>query len=235
MCGIAGYYGFGDDRELLGAMNQCIVHRGPDGEGIDTGDGVGLAHRRLSIIDVAHGQEPMYSADGQVVLVYNGEVYNYLDLRAELEALGRTFSTVSDTEVVLQAYEQWGDDAFDRFNGMFGFAIHDKRNHRLVLVRDADTTEGYALAIFTTDTTATPEQVVSRYADRWSIEVANATGKQLLGIGQARNRVARAVERTVPFEFLIQTLALPVDPESLTYPTRHPDSPPLEGSTGQRL
>ncbi|OMH24382.1 asparagine synthase (glutamine-hydrolyzing) [Tersicoccus phoenicis] len=136
MCGIAGYYGFGEDRDLLGAMSQCIVHRGPDGEGYATEGQVGLAHRRLSIIDVAHGQEPMYSADGQVVLIYNGEVYNYLDLRAELEALGRTFSTVSDTEVVLQAYEQWGDDAFDRFNGMFGLAIHDRRNHRLVLARD---------------------------------------------------------------------------------------------------
>ncbi|MFI5086061.1 MAG: asparagine synthase (glutamine-hydrolyzing) [Actinomycetales bacterium] len=136
MCGIAGYYGFGDDEALLREMNACIAHRGPDGDGYASSDGVGLAHRRLSIIDVAHGQEPMYSADGQTVLVYNGEVYNYLDLRAELEGLGRTFVTVSDTEVVLQAYEQWGEEAFDRFNGMFGLAIHDRARRRLVLARD---------------------------------------------------------------------------------------------------
>jgi asparagine synthase (glutamine-hydrolysing) len=136
MCGIAGYYGYGADETLLHEMNACIVHRGPDGEGTYTHGNVGLAHRRLSIIDVAHGQEPMYSADGETVLIYNGEVYNYLDLRAELEALGRTFSTKSDTEVVLQSYEEWGDAAFDKFNGMFGFAIHDRKNNRLVLARD---------------------------------------------------------------------------------------------------
>lgn len=136
MCGIAGYYGYGEDESLLQQMNACMVHRGPDGEGVYAHGNVGLAHRRLSIIDVAHGQEPMYSADGQTVLVYNGEVYNYLDLRAELEALGRTFTTASDTEVVLQSYEQWGDAAFDKFNGMFGFAIHDRKNNRLVLARD---------------------------------------------------------------------------------------------------
>jgi asparagine synthase (glutamine-hydrolysing) len=136
MCGIAGYYGFGEDQTLLKAMNECIQHRGPDGEGYFSEGEVGLAHRRLSIIDVAHGQEPMISADGQTILVYNGEVYNYLELRAELEALGRTFRTVSDTEVVLQSYEEWGDAAFDRFNGMFGFAIFDKKNNRVVLARD---------------------------------------------------------------------------------------------------
>lgn len=136
MCGIAGYYGYGADEALLQQMNACIEHRGPDGSGIYLQEGVGLAHRRLSIIDVAHGQEPMYSADGKVVLVYNGEVYNYLELRAELEALGRTFATKSDTEVVLQSYEEWGDAAFDKFNGMFGLAIHDGNNNRLVLARD---------------------------------------------------------------------------------------------------
>lgn len=136
MCGIAGYYGFGEDEALLREMNRCIEHRGPDGEGIYAQGQVGLAHRRLSIIDIAHGQEPMISQDGLMALVYNGEVYNYLELRAELEALGRSFKTVSDTEVVLQSYEEWGDAAFDRFNGMFGFAIDDRKNNRLVLARD---------------------------------------------------------------------------------------------------
>lgn len=136
MCGIAGYHGFGEDETLLKVMNDCIEHRGPDGEGYFTEGNVGLAHRRLSIIDVAHGQEPMISADGDTVLVYNGEVYNYLELRAELEGLGRAFRTQSDTEVVLQSYEQWGSEAFDRFNGMFGLAILDKKKNVTVLARD---------------------------------------------------------------------------------------------------
>lgn len=140
MCGIAGYYGFGQDQALLETMNSCIQHRGPDGEGYFIDDApagtVGLAHRRLAIVDRAHGQEPMISADGDTILVYNGEVYNYRELRAELEALGRSFVTVSDTEVVLQAFEEWGTDAFDRFNGMFGLAILDRKNGRLVLARD---------------------------------------------------------------------------------------------------
>ncbi|MEA5455383.1 asparagine synthase (glutamine-hydrolyzing) [Sinomonas sp. JGH33] len=146
MCGIAGYYGFGQDRALLETMNSCIQHRGPDGEGYYLSEStsadsnsvgsVGLAHRRLAIVDRAHGQEPMVSADGQTILIYNGEVYNYRELRAELEGLGRAFTTVSDTEVVLQAYEEWGTDAFDRFNGMFGLAILDRAKGRLVLARD---------------------------------------------------------------------------------------------------
>ena len=136
MCGIAGYHGLPADTALLERMNACQQHRGPDGDGIVTDGPCGLAHRRLSIIDVAHGQQPMDTADGRYSIVYNGEVYNYLDLRAELQALGRTFATDSDTEVVLQAFAQWGDDAFDRFNGMFGLAIWDRHEQRLTLARD---------------------------------------------------------------------------------------------------
>jgi asparagine synthase (glutamine-hydrolysing) len=136
MCGIAGYHGLHADHALLERMNDCQQHRGPDGEGIVTSGPCGLAHRRLSIIDVAHGQQPMDTADGRYSIAYNGEVYNYLDLRAELEALGRSFDTDSDTEVVLQAFAQWGADAFDRFNGMFGLAIWDRQEQRLTLARD---------------------------------------------------------------------------------------------------
>ncbi|MEO5608907.1 MAG: asparagine synthase (glutamine-hydrolyzing), partial [Ornithinibacter sp.] len=121
---------------LLQRMNDCQQHRGPDGEGIVTSGPCGLAHRRLSIIDVAHGQQPMDTAEGRYSIAYNGEVYNYLELRSELEALGRTFSTDSDTEVVLEAFAQWGADAFDRFNGMFGLAIWDREERRLTLARD---------------------------------------------------------------------------------------------------
>jgi Asparagine synthase (glutamine-hydrolyzing) len=136
MCGIAGYYGLNADRDLLQRMNDCQVHRGPDGDGLHTDGLCGLAHRRLSIIDVAHGQQPMATADGRYTIAYNGEVYNYLDLRTELEALGHTFTTDSDTEVVLQAFAQWGAEAFDRFNGMFGLAIWDTQEQRLTLARD---------------------------------------------------------------------------------------------------
>jgi asparagine synthase (glutamine-hydrolysing) len=136
MCGIAGYHGLPADTALLQRMNDCQQHRGPDGEGIVTDGACGLAHRRLSIIDVAHGQQPMDTADGRYTIAYNGEVYNYLDLRAELEAQGCSFSTDSDTEVVLQAFAQWGPDAFDRFNGMFGLAIWDRQEERLTLARD---------------------------------------------------------------------------------------------------
>ncbi|ADU47559.1 asparagine synthase (glutamine-hydrolyzing) [Intrasporangium calvum] len=136
MCGIAGYLGIEADEALLQRMNDCQVHRGPDGDGLFTDGPVGLAHRRLSIIDRAHGQQPMTTRDGRFTIVYNGEVYNYLPLRAELEGLGHTFTTDSDTEVVLQSFAQWGAEAFDRFNGMFGLAIWDAQERSLTLARD---------------------------------------------------------------------------------------------------
>lgn len=136
MCGIAGYFGFMADEALLQRMNDVQRHRGPDGEGVFIDGLAGLAHRRLSIIDVAHGQQPMSTPDGRYTIVYNGEVYNYLDLRAELETAGHTFTTDSDTEVVLEAFAEWGSAAFDRFNGMFGLAIWDRDEQVLTLARD---------------------------------------------------------------------------------------------------
>ncbi|NHN56353.1 asparagine synthase (glutamine-hydrolyzing) [Calidifontibacter sp. DB0510] len=136
MCGIVGYYGPGGSEPMLRAMNDCQIHRGPDGEGVFFDGPVGLGHRRLSIIDVAHGQQPMTTPDGRYTIVYNGEVYNYLDLRAELEALGVSFTTDSDTEVVLHAFAQWGAASFDRLNGMWGLAIWDATEQRLTLSRD---------------------------------------------------------------------------------------------------
>jgi asparagine synthase (glutamine-hydrolysing) len=136
MCGIAGYYGLSADEALLKRMNDRQRHRGPDGQGIHVEGPCGLAHRRLAIIDVAHGQQPMSTADGRYTIVYNGEAYNYLDLRADLEAAGRVFATDSDTEVVLEAFAHWGAGAFDRINGMFGLAIWDRDDQRLTLARD---------------------------------------------------------------------------------------------------
>ena len=136
MCGIVGYFGPAADEATLRRMNDCQQHRGPDGEGSFLDGPVGLAHRRLSIIDLAHGQQPLTTDDGRYTLSYNGEVYNYLDLRTELEAAGRSFATDCDTEVVLQAFAEWGEQAFDRFNGMWGLAIWDAQEQRLTLSRD---------------------------------------------------------------------------------------------------
>ena len=136
MCGIAGYFGIPGDEPTLQRMNDTMIHRGPDGAGVFADDHVGLAHRRLAIIDREHAAQPMFTADGRYVIIYNGEVYNYRELREELQQLGFVFKTESDTEVVLQAYAAWGTDGFDRCNGMFGLAIYDSHEHELVLARD---------------------------------------------------------------------------------------------------
>ena len=136
MCGIAGYFGLPEDKKLLETMNTTQAHRGPDGHGVFTHGPVGLAHLRLAFIDREHGQQPFYADNENFVLIYNGEVYNYVELREELEAAGRKFQTNSDSEVVVQAYAEWGTDAFDRFNGMFAVAIYDKQKQQLVLARD---------------------------------------------------------------------------------------------------
>ncbi|MBF0367914.1 MAG: asparagine synthase (glutamine-hydrolyzing) [Magnetococcales bacterium] len=140
MCGITGIVDFSQaslSREQLTAMTRSLRHRGPDGEGVWLAGPVGLGHTRLAVIDLSpSGQQPMVSEDGRVVLVYNGELYNFRTLREELIHLGAPFRGHSDTEVVLNAYLQWGTDAFARFNGMFALAIWDGHQDRLLLVRD---------------------------------------------------------------------------------------------------
>ena len=138
MCGIAGFVGNGD-RTDLEAMTRALAHRGPDGEGFheDPETNVFLGHRRLSIIDIAGGYQPMWNEDGTVAVVFNGEIYNHLDLRRELESRGHRFaSDHSDTEVLVHGYEEWGEDLPLRLNGMFGFAIWDSAKRRLFLARD---------------------------------------------------------------------------------------------------
>ena len=136
MCGIAGYFGLNKNEALLRRMNAAQAHRGPDGEGYLCDDVCGLAHLRLAIIDREGGAQPIYSNDKSLAIIYNGELYNYRQLRAELRDLGREFATESDTEVILQSYAQWGGACFDRFNGMFAVAIYDLRKKQLILVRD---------------------------------------------------------------------------------------------------
>lgn len=135
MCGIAGFYGF-ENKKLLKQFSRDMVHRGPDGEGVFANGHVSLLSRRLAIIDLKTGDQPIYNEDQTIVTVSNGEIYNYKQLRKELEDLGHKFKTLSDTEVIVHAYEQWGESCFDKFNGMFGTAIYDSNKDKLVLARD---------------------------------------------------------------------------------------------------
>lgn len=141
MCGIAGLVNLSDalpppPRELLRAMVRAIKHRGPDEFGVYRDARAGLGHSRLSIVDLASGQQPMANTDETAWLVFNGEVFNFVELRAELEAAGHAFRTHSDTEVIVHAWEQWGIDAFARFNGQWAIALWDTRTGELVLCRD---------------------------------------------------------------------------------------------------
>jgi asparagine synthase (glutamine-hydrolysing) len=141
MCGIAGSINLQDgraapSRELLLRMAGALRHRGPDEFGLYRSRRAGLAHARLSIIDVASGQQPMANEDETLWVVFNGEIFNYVELREELLALGHRFRTRSDTEVILHAFEQWGEAAFARFNGQFALALWDEKEERLTLARD---------------------------------------------------------------------------------------------------
>lgn len=140
MCGIAGILVVrgspGINRDLLEDMNGRLAHRGPDGAGCHIEPEVGLAHRRLSIIDLETGEQPMFNEDGTVCVVFNGEIYNFKPLVDELIALGHSFHTHSDTEVIVHAWEQWGPECVARFNGMFAFAIWDRNRRTLFLARD---------------------------------------------------------------------------------------------------
>lgn len=133
MCGIAGIIGK-EDQEAIRPMVEAIVHRGPDDDGYFSDGGVALGMRRLSIIDLAGGHQPISSADGRYVIVFNGEIYNYKELRSELE--GYDFKTESDTEVVLAGFVRWGEKSFGRLRGMFGFCIYDSREKKAYIVRD---------------------------------------------------------------------------------------------------
>ncbi|GGN58177.1 asparagine synthetase B [Novosphingobium indicum] len=139
MCGITGWYRRGGrpvPRDAIARACDTIVHRGPDDSGIHIDGDIGLGHRRLSIVDLEGGHQPMFSVDGRWAIVFNGEVYNFPDLRAELEAWGWKFSTHGDTETILAAYVRWGDEAWPKLEGMYGLAIWDAKERRLVLARD---------------------------------------------------------------------------------------------------
>ena len=140
MCGIAGIFDLrgrgGVDRGLLGRMTDALSHRGPDGDGFYFAPSIGLGHRRLAIVDLTAGDQPLFNEDGTICVVYNGEIYNFQPLMAELAALGHIFRTRCDTEVIVHAWEEWGEGCLDRFNGQFAFALWDSRCETLFLARD---------------------------------------------------------------------------------------------------
>jgi asparagine synthase (glutamine-hydrolysing) len=140
MCGIVGVVDVRErreiDRSLVHRMNETQFHRGPDEGGLHIAPGVGFGHRRLSIIDLSTGQQPLFNEDGSVVVVFNGEIYNFQELVPELQALGHVFRTRSDTEVIVHGWEAWGPKCVERFRGMFAFAIWDRNRDTLFLARD---------------------------------------------------------------------------------------------------
>src|SRR5437870_481182 len=141
MCGICGQYNFSSrqpvEPDTIRQMAGSIAHRGPDDEGFYYEDRLGLGFRRLSIIDLEGGHQPMSDQARSVWVVFNGEIYNFPELKRELESYGHTFCTQCDTEVIVHGYKQWGLDVFSHLNGMFGLAIWDVRRKRLVIARDA--------------------------------------------------------------------------------------------------
>src|SRR6266508_2178255 len=135
MCGIAGTVGFGDG-DLIRAMTDAVAHRGPDGQGFHVGEGICLGNRRLAILDIEDGQQPMTNEDGSVVVVYNGEIYNYPELRDRVLARGHRLATHCDTELLPHLYEDEGIGFASRLNGIFAFALYDRTRQKLFLVRD---------------------------------------------------------------------------------------------------
>src|SRR5688500_5220938 len=140
MCGISGVITFDGepvDTAVVRRMGETITHRGPDGHGAYVNGGVGLAHRRLSIIDLSdRAAQPLWNETRSVALVYNGEIYNFRELRAELESCGHCFASATDSEVIVHGYEEWGAECVSRLNGMFAFALWDAPRRRLLLARD---------------------------------------------------------------------------------------------------
>ncbi len=137
MCGITGFVSdIKNKKPIIGMMSRRIIHRGPDSEGFYIDDDIALAHRRLSIIDLDGGKQPLYNEDNSMVIIFNGEIYNYIELTKELKDAGHKFKTSSDTEVLIHGYEQWGKDLPKKLRGMFAFAIYDIKEKELFLARD---------------------------------------------------------------------------------------------------
>ena len=137
MCGICGFYGF-EDKELLKRMTNILVHRGPDDSGYFTDKNISLGMRRLSIIDLLTGKQPIYNEDKSMCIVFNGEIYNYKKIRHELEKKAHRFYTNTDTETILHSYEEYGENCVQKLDGMFAFAIWDSNKKQLFIAIGID-------------------------------------------------------------------------------------------------
>lgn len=137
MCGIAGFMGQVENRaDVIRNMTEVITHRGPDSDGFFTDDNISMGFRRLSIIDLGAGHQPIYNEDKSLVLTFNGEIYNYKDLRKELITKGHKFYTDTDSEVLVHGFEEWKEDMLPKLRGMFGFAIYNTKDNSLFIARD---------------------------------------------------------------------------------------------------
>jgi asparagine synthase (glutamine-hydrolysing) len=209
MCGIAGILHQDPTRrvnsETLRRMTSALAHRGPDGDGYYANGNIGLGHRRLAIIDLATGGQPMCSADGNIALVFNGEIYNYLELREELRNLGHNFVTVSDTEVVIAAYEQWGFDCQQKFNGMWAFALWDARRRQLFLSRDRMGEKPLHYSLYDDGTFVFGSEIKSLLAYRSDYQPATELLHLYLSLGYvpAPHTLYRGITRLLPGHYLI--------------------------------
>lgn len=209
MCGIAGILHQDRTRRVdpdtLRRMTRVLTHRGPDGEGYYENGNIGLGHRRLAIIDLATGSQPMYSQDGNIVVVFNGEIYNYLELRKELSHLGYNFLTTSDTEIIIAAYEQWGLDCQQKFNGMWAFALWNGRQKQLVVSRDRMGEKPLHYSIHGDGTFVFASEIKSLLAYRSDYKPATELLNLYLSLGYVPGpfTLYRGISRLMPGHYLI--------------------------------
>jgi asparagine synthase (glutamine-hydrolysing) len=211
MCGIAGFLsadpGRPADPAALKAMGDAIAHRGPDAEGYWTDPGVGLVHRRLSIIDLAGGDQPIANEDGSVQVVFNGEIYNYQALRAGLEARGHRFRTHSDTEVLVHLYEEQGEQLVERLRGMFAFALWDRPRRRLLLARDRlgikplYVYRDAEMLLFASE----PKAILAHSGVAAAVDPAALEDYLAYGMVPGRRSIFRGIEKLPPAHVLVAT------------------------------
>jgi asparagine synthase (glutamine-hydrolysing) len=209
MCGICGVAAFKDQLDpqihaAVPAMAERIRHRGPDGDGFYADAHVSLAHRRLAIIDRAGGHQPMANEDESCWVVFNGEIYNHRELRERLTSMGHTFRTASDTEVILHGYEQWGQDAISRFEGMFAFALYDQRRHQLLIARDRLGKKPLFWAMLGRTLHFASEMKALMASPAWEGTVDTSTFEEYLSLGYilAPRTVYRGVHKLEPGHWL---------------------------------
>ena len=208
MCGIAGVVHFDTnrtvDKSMLQRMTDVLSHRGPDGKGFYIDKNIGLGHRRLAIIDLTTGDQPMFSEDKGLVVVFNGEIYNYVELREELKSLGHRFNTSSDTEVILSAYEEWGFDCQNKFNGMWAFAIWDARERLLFLSRDRMGEKPLHFSL-RDNSFLFGSEIKSILASGFTYEAANHLWYVYLSLGYvpAPHTFYRGISKLMPGHFLV--------------------------------